>query len=51
MEVKFPYLEFPYPGLKVVDNLPKSEVRLLKTHLPSHLLPKSIHESKSKVRK
>ena len=51
MEVKFPYLEFPYPGMKVIEAMPEDKVRLMKTHLPSHLLPASIDESRAKVMK
>ena len=33
---RFPYLEFPSPGLKSINQM--KERRLLKTHLPPHLL-------------
>ena len=48
MESKFPYLEFVYPGLQDIEKRPGR--RLIKTHLPSHLLPESIQESGAKVR-
>lgn len=47
METKFPYLEYPYPGLKNVSE--RKGRRFLKTHLPYHLLPQSLSSAKSKV--
>ena len=47
IEDRFPYLEFPYPGLKVLTEKPSP--RFIKTHLPFSLLPKQVEEKKPKV--
>ncbi len=44
---RFPYLEYAYPGLKEISE--RKTRRFLKTHLPFHLLPKSVTNSGSKV--
>ena len=44
---RFPYLEFPYPGLRVVAEKPSP--RFIKSHLPFSLLPKQLEEKKPKV--
>ena len=49
METIFPYLEFPYPGLKDIEV--RKGGRLIKTHLPCRLLPESVNVTKPKVRK
>ena len=49
METKFPYMEFPYPGIKDISK--RKGRRFIKTHLPAHLLPESFAESKAKVHK
>lgn len=47
LESRFPYLEHPYPGLSAIK---KTEgPRLIKTHLPLSLLPKSALENGTKV--
>ena len=40
VEDRFPFLEYVYPGIKEIAKIPPP--RLLKTHLPYHLLPPSI---------
>ena len=47
MEDRFPYLEHVYPGLE--DLKKRKGIRLIKTHLPIHLLPRSINEKQTKV--
>ncbi|KAK7106894.1 hypothetical protein V1264_014920 [Littorina saxatilis] len=47
IEDRFPFLEFPYPGVKVVAQSPPP--RFIKTHLPFSLLPKQLDEKKPKV--
>ena len=47
MDTKFPYLEFPYPGISDIEK--RKGRRFIKTHLPCHLLPESINQSKVKV--
>ena len=47
METKFPYLEFPYPG--VSEMAKRQGRRFIKTHLPCHLLPESFQGSNAKV--
>ena len=44
MEDIFPYLEFSYPGLKEIGQ--REGGRLIKTHLPRNLLPKSVEGGK-----
>ena len=44
----FPYLEFPYPGIKAVNDKPRP--RTIKTHLPLEVLPKDVEKMKPKVR-
>ena len=47
LETRFPYLEYPYPGLAAIK---KSEgPRLIKTHLPFSWLPKSAVQNGTKV--
>ncbi len=45
MDVICPYLEYSYPGLK--DIAKREGSRMLKTHLPRHLLPRSVEEGRS----
>ncbi|XP_018011736.1 sulfotransferase 4A1 isoform X2 [Hyalella azteca] len=47
LETRFPYLEYPYPGLKTVAATPGP--RCIKTHLPYHLLPPSVTTAGAKV--
>eukprot|EP00096_Caligus_rogercresseyi_P015078 TRINITY_DN7534_c0_g1_i1.p1 TRINITY_DN7534_c0_g1~~TRINITY_DN7534_c0_g1_i1.p1 ORF type:complete len:299 (-),score=59.72 TRINITY_DN7534_c0_g1_i1:138-1034(-) len=47
MENKFPYLEYVYPGLKEIEQRPSP--RLIKTHLPLHLLPEDVSKGHGKV--
>ena len=47
IEDRFPYLEFLYPGLRVLAEKPSP--RFIKTHLPFSLLPKQVEEKKPKV--
>ena len=47
MELKFPMLEDFRPGVKEIEQRPSP--RLIKTHLPYHLLPKKVHEGYGKV--
>lgn len=47
LEVVFPFLEFPYNGIDVIEERPSP--RLIKTHLPYHLLPESFTAEKPKV--
>ena len=44
MDSRFPYLEFPYPGVDDIDR--RRGVRLIKTHLPIHLLPEEAWKAK-----
>ena len=37
LEDRFPYLEYPYPGIHSVEKMPSP--RLIKTHLPLDFLP------------
>lgn len=47
LEDRVPYLEFPYPG---IDDISRREgQRLIKSHLPLHLLPKGVWEGQGKV--
>lgn len=48
MEWKFPYLEHIWPGLDEIARR-KDEPRLIKTHLPLHLLPEQVGEKGAKV--
>ncbi|XP_040571686.1 sulfotransferase 1E1 [Lepeophtheirus salmonis] len=47
MEHKFPYLEYVYPGLQEIERRPSP--RLIKTHLPLHLLPEDVLKGQAKV--
>ncbi|XP_042886970.1 sulfotransferase 1C4-like [Penaeus japonicus] len=47
LETRFPYLEYPYPGIKSVAAKPGP--RLIKTHLPLTLLPPSFENSNAKL--
>lgn len=47
LDSRFPYLEFMTPGIKEIEKMPSP--RLLKSHLPYSLLPKSVHENKPKI--
>jgi len=47
LDDRFPYLEFSYPGVKEVAMT--RGPRLIKSHLPYCLLPKSVHNNKPKV--
>lgn len=44
LENRFPFLEYPYPGLATLAKL--KGVRLLKTHLPYYNLPSSVDNAK-----
>lgn len=47
LETRFPYLEYPYPGLATIK---KSQgPRMIKTHLPLSFLPTSATENSTKV--
>ncbi|KAK7080877.1 hypothetical protein SK128_024479, partial [Halocaridina rubra] len=46
LETRFPYLEYPYPGLKTITL--QKEPRFIKTHLPYSLLPPSFENSRAK---
>ncbi|CAL4160489.1 unnamed protein product, partial [Meganyctiphanes norvegica] len=46
LETRFPYLEYPYPGIKHITA--KTGPRFIKTHLPLSLLPDSFASSGSK---
>lgn len=48
MENRFPYLEHVWPGIDAIDAMPPGR-RLIKTHLPINLLPKSTIASGSKI--
>ena len=47
LESRFPYLEYPYPGLASLKKIPHP--RMIKTHLPLSLLPPSAAENGAKV--
>jgi hypothetical protein len=47
IEERFPYLEYIYPGVREIQRQPSP--RLIKTHLPFHLLPSDVHSGKGKV--
>ena len=47
LESRFPYLEYPYPGLSTIKKTPSP--KMIKTHLPLTLLPKSTLENGAKV--
>lgn len=47
IEDRFPYLEYPIPGLKAISAM--SSPRFIKSHLPFSLLPKDLTEKKPKV--
>ncbi|XP_042890143.1 sulfotransferase family cytosolic 1B member 1-like [Penaeus japonicus] len=47
LETRFPFLEFPFPGVRAVAAL--EDPRCIKTHLPYHLLPKSLASSRAKM--
>ncbi|KAG0710509.1 Sulfotransferase family cytosolic 1B member 1 [Chionoecetes opilio] len=47
LETRFPYLEYPYPGIKSLAA--KKEKRFIKTHLPINLLPPSFESSTAKM--
>lgn len=44
LETRFPFLEYPYPGLSSVEKMPSP--RFIKTHLPFEFLPDSASNSK-----
>jgi hypothetical protein len=44
LEDRFPFLEYPYPGVKSVDKMPTP--RLIKTHLPYGFLPSKKEQAK-----
>lgn len=48
LETRFPYLEYPYPGIKCIAD--RTGPRYIKTHLPVTLLPPSFENSNAKVR-
>lgn len=47
LETRFPYLEYPYPGIKSLAT--RKEKRFIKTHLPIGLLPSSFESSNAKL--
>ncbi|KAG7174066.1 Sulfotransferase 4A1-like [Homarus americanus] len=47
LETRFPYLEYPYPGIKSIGA--KTGPRYVKTHLPITLLPSSFENSNAKL--
>ncbi|XP_069128449.1 sulfotransferase 4A1-like [Argopecten irradians] len=47
LEERFPYFEYVYPGIKSIEKT--DSPRLIKSHLPLNLLPKSVREGKGKV--
>lgn len=47
LETRFPYLEYPYPGIKSVAL--KTGPRFIKTHLPHSILPPSFENSNAKL--
>lgn len=47
IENRFPYLEYHYPGLKVINEM--KSPRLIKTHLPLTLLPEEIKQKNPKI--
>merc|ERR1719295_565603 len=48
MELRVPYLENGYyPGIKDIEK--RKGRRLIKTHLPSHILPSSAIKNKTKI--
>ncbi|OWF55574.1 sulfotransferase 4A1-like [Mizuhopecten yessoensis] len=47
LEERFPYFEYMYPGIKSIKKM--DSPRLIKSHLPFSLLPKSVREGKAKV--
>ena len=44
LEDRFPYLEYPYPGIHSVEKMPSP--RLIKTHLPLDFLPDDVLSGK-----
>ncbi|XP_060078699.1 sulfotransferase 4A1-like [Ylistrum balloti] len=47
LEERFPYFEYSYPGIKSIQKM--ESPRLIKSHLPLSLLPKSVREGKAKI--
>lgn len=47
LDTRFPYLEFMIPGIEEVEKM--SPPRLIKSHLPYSMLPKSVHEKNPKI--
>lgn len=47
LEDRFPYFEYVYPGIKDIKE--KKPPRLIKSHLPLRLLPRSVREGKAKI--
>ncbi|XP_045196251.2 sulfotransferase 1E1-like [Mercenaria mercenaria] len=47
LDTRFPYLEFMTPGIKEIEKMPSP--RLLKSHLPYSLLPRSVQDNKPKI--
>ncbi|XP_033741699.1 sulfotransferase 4A1-like [Pecten maximus] len=47
LEERFPYFEYMYPGIKSIEKM--ESPRLIKSHLPHSLLPKSVREGKGKI--
>ncbi len=47
LETRFPYLEYPFPGLAAISRV--TDARMIKTHLPLALLPPSVAENGTKV--
>ncbi|XP_064624359.1 amine sulfotransferase-like [Lineus longissimus] len=47
IEDRFPFLEYPCPGLEEVNNM--KSPRLIKTHLPFSLLSRQVNDKKPKI--
>lgn len=47
LETRFPYLEYPYPGLATIKK--SHGPKMIKTHLPLSFLPDSTIEKGTKV--
>ena len=45
LDDRVPFIEFPCPGIKSIDELPSP--RIIKSHLPLQLLPPSVLENPS----
>lgn len=47
IDYRFPYFEYPVPGLKTIDEMPSP--RLIKSHLPFSILPNQMKYKKPKI--